>query len=93
MKFTKIVFNSHKVHNPYCDILCGYIDNNTYITYYSYVATPQIEGMEYYSGENYGGLEGTRSFSRQYKVNEIPAKYKALWGELKQKYWSEYKGK
>lgn len=30
--FTRVEFRSHKNHNPYCDILEGYLDKDSFIT-------------------------------------------------------------
>lgn len=94
--FKSVVFNSHKVHNPSCDILGGRLDEDIMITYCVYVKGPKTgsELMEYYSGENYVLGSNKRSFSKVYHdVEKIPAKYKAFWQELKAIYEADYKSK
>lgn len=95
-KFTKFQFNSHKNHNPNCDILQGHLDGDTFITYGIYVkdeGSKKVgdEFMEYYTGSNFNVGSTKRSNSRAYTVDKIPAKYKAAWEELKSKYENEYK--
>jgi hypothetical protein len=96
IKFIDYKFNSHKVHNPACDIIEGHLDKDTYICYGIYVKDSGSkkagqEFMEYYTGENYklGSLK--RSNARYYEPDTIPAKYLAAWNELKSKYENEYK--
>lgn len=97
IKFINFKFNSHKNHNPYCDILEGHLDKDTYITYGIYVKDSSAEWkkgdefMEYYTGENYKVGSNKKSSSRLYAIDKIPAKYKAAWEELKAKYEKEYK--
>jgi hypothetical protein len=97
VKFIDFEFNSHKNHNPYCDILQGHLDKDTFITYGIYIKDDGTrrkagdEFMEYYTGENYNVGSSKKSNSRVYSVDKIPAKYKAAWEELKAKYESEYK--
>ena len=97
-------FNSHKVHNPDCDILEMKIDGNTMITYGVYVKPSfhhsrnmnievGIEFMEYYCGINYVPGSFCKSYSRHYYVNDIPKKYKELWLEAKNHYEQTLKGK
>ncbi|MEK6879772.1 MAG: hypothetical protein AABY22_09205, partial [Nanoarchaeota archaeon] len=90
----KLKFNSHKNHNPECDILEGVIDSDSFITYGIYVNGENNgeEFMEYYSGENYVVGSKKRSSSKNFTVDKIPAKYKSAWSKLKEKYNSgEYK--
>lgn len=89
--FKKIIFRSHKNHNPHADIVVGHLDNGTFITYYILLDGPEAgtEGMEYYTGENYGGVG--RSHSRNYPPDKIPSKYKNAWDELKSLYEKKYK--
>jgi hypothetical protein len=93
IKIVKTKFNSHKNHNPYTDILEGKIDNDSFITYYVNVKGKDIgkEGMEYYSGENYVAGSNKKSSSRNYSVDQIPAKYKKAWDELKLEYNQKHK--
>lgn len=92
IKFIKYHFNSHKDHNPDCDILEGYIDEDTLITYGRYIkgSNEGAEFMEYYSGENYVPNSKKRSVSRKYDANEIPEKYKNAWQDLRTEYFSQY---
>jgi hypothetical protein len=97
-----ITFNSHKNHNPDCDILCYQLDKDTTITYGVYVK-PAIrwkgpvgypiqigtEFMEVYVGENYNVDSTKRSHSRCYYNDgdtKVPAKYHKLWQDLKTHY-------
>ena len=97
--FVKTEFLSHKNHNPSCDILCGYIDANSFITYGIYVKECNgikkgSEFMEYYSGENYVPESKKKSTSRMFKVyegQEIPKKYKESLLALKSMYEAEEK--
>jgi len=96
VKFIDYKFNSHKNHNPSCDILQGHLDKETYITYGIYVKDVSSkkagqEFMEYYTGENYNVGSSKKSNSRYYEPDTIPAKYLAAWNELKSKYENEYK--
>ena len=89
-------FNSHLVHNPSCDILEGYIDKDTTITYGIYVEDYKdadggiikkgTEFCEYYSGENYNVGSKKKSYSRMWYADAIPVKYKALWTLLRSLY-------
>lgn len=90
-----IKFNSHKDHNPYCDILEGHLDRDTLITYGIYVKGPQTgnEFMEYYKGPNYKPESLMKnSNSRIYTPDKIPAKYQNNWNELRSIYQTDYKG-
>lgn len=95
-KWYDLVFNSHKNHNPECDILEGHLDRNSLITYVICVKGPNKgnESMEYYSGPNYKPeAAGTsRSTSRVYTPDKIPAKYLNMWQELREIYQNEYEG-
>jgi len=97
MKFTKLVFNSHKNHNPSCDILEGHLTSDKLITYGIFVKDhgkdkKGTEFMEYYKGPNYKvGAEGS-NYSRSYSVDQIPKNAKVAWKELKKIYEKEYKG-
>jgi hypothetical protein len=96
VKFIDYQFNSHKNHNPDCDILQGHLDSDTFITYGIYVKDSGSrkvgdEFMEYYTGENYNVGSSKKSNSRVYGPDAIPAKYQAAWNELKSKYENEYK--
>jgi hypothetical protein len=96
-KFSKIKFNSHKDHNPDADILVGYLDKDTYITYGLYVkdSGPRKKGdefMEYYTGANYVVGSSKKSNSRIYTPDNIPSKYKSMWNDLRKIYNNEYVG-
>jgi hypothetical protein len=88
IKFTKTNFNSHENHNPEYDILEGYIDGDTFITYAKKVKGDNVgkESMEYYSGENYVVGSKKKSLSKNFKEDNIPAKYKPYWNKLKEMY-------
>lgn len=91
--FQEIIFNSHKDHNPYCDIVEGHLDADTLITYGIYVKG-EFEGeefMELYVGSNYKPESSKRSNSRLYTPAKIPAKYLPKWQELKAMYETKYK--
>ncbi len=94
--FKSVVFNSHTVHNPDCDIIEGHLDVDTMITYGVYVKGDKTgsEFMEYYSGENYVHGSKKKSFSRVYHdLEKIPTKYKNKLRELKTIYEVGYKNK
>lgn len=93
-KFYDLFFNSHVDHNPECDILEGHLDKDSLITYGIYVKGPKqgLEFMEYYSGSNYKPTSDKRSNSKLFMVDKIPAKYKAMWEDLKKIYEDEYAG-
>jgi hypothetical protein len=93
-KFYDLFFNSHIDHNPECDILEGHLDKDSLITYGIYVKGPKegLEFMEYYSGSNYKPTSDKRSNSKLFMVDKIPAKYKAMWEDLKKIYENEYAG-
>lgn len=98
--FTKLKFNSNTWHNKECDILEGHLDSDSFITYGIYVKDSASgkhkvgdEFMEYYKGENYVVGSKSRPHSRAFGVENIPAKYKAKWNELKAIYEEKYKGK
>ncbi len=92
-EFQKLEFHSHKNHNPECDILCGYLNDDTYICYGIYVKGENIgkEFMEFYTGSNYSSDSTKKSYSRHFVSNKIPSKYKDKWLQLKQIYNSKYK--
>lgn len=94
MKIISTNFNSHKVHNPDCDILEGQLNDDAFITYGIFVNGPKKgkEFMEYYKGSNYNLTSKAKSFSRLFDdVTKIPIKYKQLWSELKQIYEEKYR--
>jgi hypothetical protein len=93
-KFYDLFFNSHIDHNPECDILEGHLDKDSLITYGIYIKGPKegLEFMEYYSGSNYKPTSDKRSNSKLFMVDKIPAKYKAMWEDLKKIYENEYAG-
>lgn len=81
-------FRSHESHNPEYDILEGQLDEDTYITYCLCIKGPNKgqESCEYYSGENYVSDSTKRSYSRHWKADEIPVKYKQRWQLLRSMY-------
>ncbi len=85
----RLKFNSHKVHNPHCDILELKISNDSFITYCIDINTKE-ECMEYYVGENYVVNSTLKSYSRHYVKQLIPVKYKAVWNALKEHYKNNY---
>lgn len=86
----RLTFNSHKVHNPNCDILELKISKDAYITYYIDINT-RVEGMEYYSGSNYVVGSSLKSHSNNYPPNLIPKKYRSVWHALKYHYENKIK--
>lgn len=90
--FIRTNFNSHKDHNPNADILEGYIDNDSFITYGVYVNGDKQgqEFMEYYKGSNYVAGSNKPSFSRFYTKENIPSKFLLPWNDLREKYIHEY---
>jgi hypothetical protein len=92
IEFIKLKFNSHKNHNPNCDILEGHIDKDTFITYGVYVKGDKIgeEFMEYYKGSNYVVDSKQKSLSKRYDKEKIPTKYKSSWDTLKEIYNEKY---
>lgn len=89
--FNKVVYNSHQVHNPYCDIVEGHIDGDSFLTYGEYVNNPNVKFVEYYSGENYVVGSKRRSHSRSWLLGAEPKKYAAQVAELKRLYNQKYK--
>lgn len=95
-EFQKVNFNSHKKHNPYCDILEGHY-KDSFITYGIYIKDSSSEWktgdefMEYYTGDY--GKSGKKSFSRLFRPEKIPGKYKNDWLKLKKLYEKKYKNK
>jgi hypothetical protein len=81
----RIKFNSHKTHNPDCDILELKISKDAFITYCINIHTKE-ESMEYYSGKNYVSNSLVRSNSKYYLTNNIPKKYRNVWNGLKYYY-------
>lgn len=81
-------FNSHKNHNPDCDILVGFLDDDSYITYGIYIKGPKKdqEFCEYYRGENYRPRSTKRSYSRLWNPASIPVKYFTRWQLLRSIY-------
>lgn len=81
-------FRSHESHNPEYDILKGQLDEDTYITYCLCIKGPRKgqESCEYYSGKNYLPKSTKRSYSRHWKADEIPVKYKQRWQLLRSMY-------
>lgn len=92
----KDAFHSHKTHNPTADILQRQLDRDTQVTYVINVkdSGSQKKGdefMELYVGSNYSPGSSKRSYSKLYTPDQIPAKYRSIWNELKDKYNSELK--
>lgn len=92
----KDTFHSHKTHNPTADILQRQLDRDTQVTYGIYIKDSGSrkngeEFMELYVGSNYSPDSTKRSYSRLYTPDQIPAKYKSIWNELRDKYHSELK--
>jgi len=83
-----VTFHSHTNHNPDCDILVGHIDEDTNLTYGTYIKGPRKgqEFCEYYSGENYCIKSKKRSYSRMWTPVNIPVKYYTLWQVLRSNY-------
>lgn len=94
-------FNSHKVHNPACDILEFQIDKDTHITFGIYVKDYMgdkcyyqngKEFMEVYTGSNYNVSSIKRSYSRVYYfTSDMPNKYKDIWFEMRYHYHTNLK--
>ena len=96
--FLQVKFNSHKNHNPSCDILEGHLDKDSFITYGIYIKDSGTrkkgdEFMEYYKGSNYVVNSKEKSFSRVFGPDKIPSKYQKAWEELKEIYEKDYKNK
>lgn len=90
-----LTFNSHKNHNPSCDILELQINNNSMITFGIYVndTDKNKKGdkfMEFYSGQNYVVGSTQKSYSRMFAYPNIPKKYIKQWIELKNIYVEKY---
>ena len=93
--FTKIWLNPMESHNPDYDILCGRVDDETFITYCLQIKGPNPgeETMEIYRGENYNANSKLRSWSRRYVKDAIPSNWRASWLELRSKYLTDFKRK
>jgi hypothetical protein len=89
--FNKVVYNSHQVHNPSCDIVEGHLDGDSFLTYGEYVNNPNVKFIEYYSGENYVVGSKRRSHSRHWLLGEEPKKWSAHVAELRKLYSQNYK--
>lgn len=87
---TRIKFNSHKVHNPECDILELKISTDSFITYGVNLKTGN-EFLEYYAGQNYVVRSLAKSTSRKYDYPAIPKKYLQVWHGLKEHYTKNFK--
>lgn len=87
-QFTGFRFNSHECHNPACDILEGFIDKDSLLTYGIYVGGPHQgqEFCEYYHGSNYRAGSKAKSYSRHYVAPRIPTAYVSMWEELREMY-------
>jgi hypothetical protein len=85
-----LIYNSHRVHNPDCDIIEGHIDVDTTLTYGVYIKGPRKgqEFCEYYTGRNYCLQSQKRSYSRMWAVDKVPVKYAKLWKLLRSVYES-----
>ena len=71
------------------DILQGFIDRDTYITYVFYTENSKYAGeesMELYRGANYVPGSKKSSYSRYWYANKIPSIYKDHWESLKSLY-------
>lgn len=88
-----IRFNSHKVHNPFCDIMEAKIDQDSILTYGIYIKGPRIgeEFCEYYRGENYINHSKVKSYSRLYSIEKTPKKYTETLKEIKGIYNTQFK--
>jgi hypothetical protein len=79
-------------HNPDFDILCGRVDEDTFITYGLQIngPNPGEETMEIYKGENYNVDSKLRSWSRHYAKDAIPKVWKKQWLSLRFEYRTEH---
>jgi hypothetical protein len=86
--FKKTWLNPVGSHNPDYDILCGMVDEDTFITYCLQIngPNPGEETMEIYRGENYNVGSKLRSWSRHYSEEAIPKVWKKHWLELQRIY-------
>ena len=93
--FKKIWLNPMESHNPDYDILCGRVDEDTFISYCLQIKgpTPGLETMEIYKGENYSVGSKLRSWSRHYSREAIPKVWKNHWLELQRIYQMEHSRK
>ena len=93
--FKKTWLNPMESHNPYYDILCGRVDEDTFITYCLQIngPNPGEETMEIYKGENYNVGSNLRSWSRRYSEEAIPNVWKKQWLSLRLQYRTEHKRK
>jgi len=91
----KTNFNSHKNHNPDCDILEGRLTIDSFITFGIYVKDTEKHKkgqkfMELYVGKNYNVNSNKNSHSRVWYYPNIPAKYMETWNLLQEIYLSNY---
>jgi len=87
VKFLKYVFSPSS--DGMIDILEGYLNNDTFMTYYVYRPSSVFagdEGMELYSGCNYVKGSSKRSYSSHCIKDEIPKMYKDQWESLRSLY-------
>ena len=91
--FKKIWLNPMESHNPDYDILCGRLDEDTFITYCLQLKGPYpgSETMEMYKGANYNASSRARSWSRHYSKEAIPRVWRRHWLELKRIYEAQHK--
>ena len=91
--FTKIWLNPMESHNPDYDILCGRVDEDTFITYCLQLKgpCPGAETIEIYTGPNYSPKSKKRSRSRHYSQEAIPKVWRAQWLKLKELYEAQHK--
>lgn len=91
----KYKLNSHKWHNPNCDIVEAQIDGDSYLTYVVYVTGPLTgqEFMEYYRGETYQVGSRLMSWSRCWSERLLPKKWRPLWLKAKRVYEEQWMGK
>lgn len=92
-RFEGLKFNSHKVHNPNCDIMEIKIDKDTVLTYGIYIKGEKLgeEFSEYYKGSNYVNNSTAKSYSKSYKLKDTPKKYIETVNKLKEIYNTQFK--
>ena len=83
--FQKVEYHSHNRNHTEFDTVDGYISNGDYLTYKIGVIghNANREFLEAF-------LDNKKS---TYAANDIPSKFKSLWGYLKKEYINRYKGK
>ena len=85
-------FNSHKNHNPNCDIIEGRIDKDSFLCYGIDIKGEDKgkEFCEYYRGSNYNVGSNEKSYSRHFSPEKIPSKFKKAWEKLRTIYKEKY---